>query len=147
MKEVILIPVVNKSENNLPEYSTDGAFAMDLRSNEDITIPYLSTKVVKTGLFMEVPEDHALRIVPRSGLSSIGVLVSNSPGTIDEDFRGEIGIIITNVQTNEESFEIRRGDRIAQCYLEKKIGFAFVKVDSLSETKRGEGGFGSTGIK
>lgn len=147
MKEKLLIPVVNKSDNNLPDYSTDGAFAMDIRSNESLVIPYLSTKIVKTGLFVEVPEEYALRIVPRSGLSSKGVLISNSPGTIDEDYRGEVGIIITNVQTNEGDFEIRRGDRIAQCYLEKKIAFAFVKVDSLSETKRGEGGFGSTGVK
>jgi len=156
MKEVLLI-VVNKSNNLLPEYSSEGAFAQDLRASEDISIPYLQTRIVNTGLFMAVPEGYALRIVPRSGLASKGILVSNSPGTIDEDYRGMVGVIITNLSTNNgyiesvtgypESFVIKAGDRIAQCYLEKKIPFKFINADELSETKRGIGGFGSTGIK
>ena len=154
MKEVLLVEVVNKSNNLLPEYSSEGAFAMDLRASVDIDIPYLQTKIVPTGLFMAVPEGYALRIVPRSGLASKGILISNSPGTIDEDYRGMVGVIITNLNINTKpidaypiGFQIKAGDRIAQCYLEKKIPFKFVNVDELSETKRGSGGFGSTGIK
>ncbi len=154
MKDVLLVEVVNKSNNLLPEYSSEGAFAQDLRAMEDIIIPYLHTRIVNTGLFMAVPEGYALRIVPRSGLASKGILVSNSPGTIDEDYRGMVGVIITNLNINTRSidaypagFQIKAGDRIAQCYLEKKIPFKFVNVDELSETKRGSGGFGSTGIK
>jgi dUTP pyrophosphatase len=155
MKEVKLITVVNKSDNLLPQYSTEGAFAMDLRSAQDITIPYGETVVVKTGLFMAVPKGYALRIVGRSGLSSKGLIISNAPGTIDEDYRGEVGIIMTNLAVHYVengklegiSFGISKQERIAQCYLEAKIPFSFVKVDSLDETARGEGGFGHTGTK
>jgi dUTP pyrophosphatase len=141
----IAIPVINKSENNLPEYSTAGAFAKDLRSDEHLIVTPFETCVVKTNLFMAIPEDHALRIVPRSGLASKGILVSNSPGTIDEDYRGNVGVIITNLSGKD--FTILQGDRIAQCYLDKRIPFEFVGVQELPETERGEGGFGSTGVK
>jgi dUTP pyrophosphatase len=157
MKDVLLVEVVNKSNNLLPEYSSEGAFAMDLRASEDISIPYLQTRIVKTDLFMAVPEGYALRIVDRSGLASKGIKITNSPATIDEDYRGPVGVIMTNLSTNNdyiesvtgytESFVIKAGDRIAQCYLERKIPFKFVNADELSETKRGIGGFGSTGIK
>jgi dUTP pyrophosphatase len=141
----IAIPVLNKSENALPQYSTDGAFAKDLRSNQNIIINRFDTVIVKTDLYMALPEEYALRIVPRSGLGSKGIIITNSPGTIDSDYRGNIGIIITNL--SKEAFSISKGDRIAQCYLEKKIPFEFVSVNELDETDRGEGGFGSTGTK
>jgi dUTP pyrophosphatase len=146
MNQAVLVKIVNKSDNELPHYSSEGAFAMDIRSNEFTEIHYGETKVVKTGLFVELPENTALRIVPRSGLASKGILIANSPGTIDEDYRGEIGIIMTNL-SKVSPYKIQVGDRIAQCYLEQKLHFTFVNVDALSETKRGDGGFGSTGIK
>lgn len=143
MKESILVEVVNKSVNLLPTYSSDGAFAMDIRSNMAILIQPRETVIIKTGLHMAVTSGYAMRIVGRSGLSSKGIIVSNAPGTIDEDYRGEVGVILTN--TSNYNYHVEVGDRVAQCYLEKKIDFTFVAVDNLSETVRGEGGFGSTG--
>lgn len=169
MKTVRLVGVLNKSENRLPEYATEGAYAMDLRSNEDVVIHPGQTVIVKTGLFVEVPEGFALRIVSRSGMASKGIIVSNAPGTVDEDYRGEVGVIITNTRNpllqaminnpdmelgnmvyndiQSAQFVIKKGDRIAQCYIDIKHNFKFIPVDSLSDTSRGEGGFGSSGVK
>lgn len=143
MKEVMLIEVVKDADVVLPHYASDGAFAMDLRSAEDHRITNGNTAVISTGLRIAVPTGYALRIVSRSGMASKGVFVTNGLGLIDEDYRGTIGIILTNLSS--EYFEIHKGDRIAQCYLEKKIPMEFVVVDELSSTNRGEDGFGSTG--
>jgi len=143
-----IVKVYKKNEYaKLPEMKTDGAFAFDLYANESYLIGPHSRGTVGTGLIIEVPEGFALRIVPRSGLASGGILISNSPGTIDDDYRGELKVLLYNI--TEYNRTIEAGNRIAQCYLERKIPTRFVEVESitdLSTTERGEGGFGSTGV-
>ena len=130
----------------IPEAKTNGAFGFDIYSAEAYQIAPLAVGTVDTGLTMEIPVGYALRIVPRSGLATRMVTVGNSPGTIDDDYRGPIKVIIYNLK-KDSSIIIEAGDRIAQCYLEKKIPtrFVWVNEDELSETERGVGGFGSTG--
>jgi dUTP pyrophosphatase len=121
---------------------------MDLRANltESITLKPLERTIVKTGLFIELPIGYEAQVRPRSGLAAKkGVTVLNSPGTVDADYRGEIGVILVNL-SNEE-FVIENGERIAQLIIAKHERAEWIEVGELSETSRGEGGFGSTGVK
>lgn len=121
---------------------TEGSAAFDVHSNENVVIKKSEVKAVGTGLFLEIPKGFEVQVRPRSGLSLKKILVPNSPGTIDSDYRGEVKIILFNA--GGENFKIRRGDRIAQLVLSRVYPF-HLKESVLSETKRGHGGFGSTG--
>jgi dUTP pyrophosphatase len=140
------IRIVNKSRNELPEYSTGKSAGMDIRANIDdpITVRPLQRILIPTGLFMEVPEGYEAQVRPRSGLAvKHGITVLNSPGTIDSDYRGEVGIIIINL--SDEDFVINSGDRICQMIIAKHEKIEWVKSDQLGETERNAGGFGHTG--
>lgn len=140
------IKIINQSHYTLPEYKTHGAAGMDLVANidETITLNPLERKLIPTGLFVEIPYGYEAQIRPRSGWSlKHGITCLNSPGTIDSDYRGEIGVILANV--SNEPFSINSGDRIAQMVIAKHEIAEWVEVQELSDTHRGEGGFGSTG--
>jgi dUTP pyrophosphatase len=142
----MIIKIVNKSENELPEYSTIHSAGIDLRADlkEDIIIAPLERVLVPTGLFIELPEGFEAQIRPRSGLAiNSGITVLNTPGTIDSDYRGEIMIILINL--SKEIFTIKNGDRICQMVIAKHERAEFIIVDELSITNRGDGGFGHTG--
>ncbi|OEK06137.1 deoxyuridine 5'-triphosphate nucleotidohydrolase [Flavivirga aquatica] len=142
------IKIINKSNHELPDYETIASAGMDLRANilESITLKPLERTIVKTGLFIELPIGFEAQVRPRSGLAAKkGITVLNAPGTVDADYRGEIGVILVNL-SNEE-FIIENGERIAQLVIAKHERAEWVKVEQLSETSRGEGGFGSTGTK
>ena len=142
------VKVVNKSKHNLPNYSTIASAGMDIRANIDspITLKPLERTIVKTGLFIEIPVGYEAQVRPRSGLAfKKGITVLNSPGTIDSDYRGEVGIILVNL-SNEE-FTIEDGERVAQMVIAKHEQAEWENVETLEETKRGDGGFGSTGVK
>ncbi len=146
MENKPLIKIVNKSKNALPEYSTTLSAGMDLRSNNDdkITIKPLERVLIKTGLFIQLPEGLEAQVRPRSGMAlKHGVSVLNTPGTIDADYRGEIGVILVNLSNQE--FEINCGDRIAQMVVAQYATAQFDLVETLEDSERGEGGFGSTG--
>lgn len=140
------INIINKSKHALPEYKTEGAAGMDLIANinESVTLKPLERTLIPTGLFMEIPMGYEAQVRPRSGWSlKHGITCLNSPGTIDADYRGEVGVILANV-SNEE-FTINDGDRVAQLVIAKHEKAEWVEVETLSDTQRGEGGFGSTG--
>lgn len=140
------INIINKSNHALPNYETSASAGMDLRANlsESRTLKPLERTVVGTGLFIELPIGVEAQVRPRSGLAAKkGITVLNAPGTIDADYRGEIGVILVNL-SNEE-FEIVNGERIAQLVIAKHDRAEWIAVETLSETERGEGGFGSTG--
>lgn len=142
------IKIINKSEHELPNYETIASAGMDLRANisEPITLKSLERTIVKTGLFIELPIGYEAQVRPRSGLAAKkGVTVLNSPGTVDADYRGEIGVILVNL--SNEDFVIENGERIAQLIIAKHERAEWIEVQELSETSRGEGGFGSTGVK
>jgi dUTP pyrophosphatase len=142
----MIIKIVNKSENELPEYSTIHSAGIDLRADlkEDIIIAPLERVLVPTGLFIELPEGFEAQIRPRSGLAiNSGITVLNTPGTIDSDYRGEIMIILINL--SKEIFTLKKGDRICQMVIAKHERAEFMIVDELSITNRGDGGFGHTG--
>lgn len=142
------IKIINKSSHALPNYETIASAGMDLRANisEPITLKSLERAIVKTGLFIELPIGYEAQVRPRSGLAAKkGITVLNSPGTVDADYRGEIGVILVNLST--EDFIIENGERIAQLIIAKHERAEWVEVTELSETERGEGGFGSTGVK
>lgn len=142
------IKIINKSAHELPSYETITSAGMDLRANitEPITLKSLERTIVKTGLFIELPIGYEAQVRPRSGLAAKkGITVLNSPGTIDADYRGEIGVILVNL--SHEDFVIENGERIAQLIIAKHERAEWQEVSELSETSRGEGGFGSTGIK
>jgi dUTP pyrophosphatase len=141
----MIIPIVNKSDNALPQYETGGSAGLDIRSNEHGILNPGEYKLVKTGLFVEIPYGYEIQIRPRSGLAlKNGITVLNSPGTIDSDYRGEIGVILINHGT--EPFNVNVGDRIAQMVMANVEHIQWQAVGSLnSGTKRGEKGFGSTG--
>lgn len=142
------VKVLNKSKHDLPNYSTIASAGMDLRANidEPILLKPLSRTIVKTGIFMELPIGYEAQVRPRSGLAfKKGITVLNSPGTIDADYRGEIGVILVNL--SDEEFIIEDGERIAQMVLAKHEQVNWFEVKSLEETERGSGGFGSTGVK
>ena len=142
------IKIINKSNHNLPSYETIASAGMDLRATLDqpITLKPLQRSIVKTGLFIELPIGYEAQVRPRSGLAAKnGVTVLNSPGTIDADYRGEIGVILINL--SNEDFTINNGERIAQLIIAKHERANWIEVQELTSTTRGEGGFGSTGVK
>ncbi|WP_417443359.1 dUTP diphosphatase [Joostella sp.] len=142
------VKIVNKSEHQLPSYETIASAGMDIRANIEtpIVLKPLERAIVKTGLFIELPIGSEAQVRPRSGLAAKkGITVLNAPGTIDADYRGEIGVILVNL--SNEDFTIENGERIAQLVIAKHEHISWEEVEVLSETKRGEGGFGSTGVK
>ncbi len=142
------IKIINKSQNNLPNYETIASAGMDMRANiqESITIKTLERVMVPTGLFIELPIGFEAQVRPRSGLAfKNGITCLNSPGTIDADYRGELKVILVNL--SHDDFTINNGDRIAQMVIAKHERAEFIEVQELSSTERGEGGFGSTGVK
>ena len=142
------IKIINKSNHELPNYETIASAGMDLRANisEPITLKSLERTIVKTGFFIELPIGFEAQVRPRSGLAAKkGITVLNSPGTVDADYRGEIGVILVNL--SNEDFVIENGERIAQLIIAKHERAEWIEVPELSETSRGEGGFGSTGVK
>ncbi|MFI1744791.1 dUTP diphosphatase [Thalassobellus sediminis] len=142
------IKIINKSSHELPHYETIASAGMDLRANisEAITLKPLERTIVKTGLFIELPAGIEAQVRPRSGLAAKkGVTVLNAPGTVDADYRGEIGVILVNL--SNEDFIIENGERIAQLVIAKHECAEWEEVETLSEASRGEGGFGSTGVK
>jgi len=148
----IQIKFTNKSKNEDPNYATDGASGFDLRANLDspLTLPVGGRALVPTGLFFELPPNFEIQVRPRSGLAlKKGVTVLNSPGTVDADYRGEIGVVLIN--HGQEPFVIENGERIAQAVISTVISKNVInlnRVDEIStDTTRGDGGFGSTGIK
>lgn len=141
------VQIINKSKHATPAYETDGAAGMDLRANIDtaITLKPLERVIVKTGLFIALPVGFEAQVRPRSGLAAKkGITVLNSPGTVDADYRGEIGVILVNL-SNEE-FLVNDGERVAQLVIAKHERIDWKEVEVLSETERGSGGFGSTGL-
>lgn len=142
------VKIINRSAHKLPHYETEASAGMDLRANiaEPITLKPLERALIKTGLFIELPVGYEAQVRPRSGLAyKKGITVLNTPGTIDADYRGEIGVILVNI-SNEE-FTIENGERIAQMVISKHERAEWKQVEELEETSRGAGGFGSTGTK
>jgi deoxyuridine 5''-triphosphate nucleotidohydrolase (dut) len=142
----MIVKIVNHSNNPLPEYSTIHSAGMDVRANlsEPIVLKPLERVLVPTGLFIELPVGYEAQIRPRSGLAlKKGITVLNSPGTIDADYRGEVGIILVNL--SGEEFVIQHGERICQMVIAKHEHIAWEMVEVLEETVRGAGGFGHTG--
>lgn len=141
------VQIINKSKHATPNYETDGAAGMDLRANinEAITLKPLERAIIKTGLFIALPVGFEAQVRPRSGLAAKkGITVLNSPGTVDADYRGEIGVILVNLSNDD--FVINDGERIAQLVIAKHERVSWQEVMVLSETERGSGGFGSTGV-
>ena len=143
---MVPVKIINKSSHPLPRYQTSQSAGMDLRANnpEPIVLKPLMRAIVPTGLFIELPEGYEAQIRPRSGLAAKkGIGLVNSPGTIDADYRGEIGVIVVNL--SNEDFTIENGERIAQMVIAKHEVASWQEVTSLNESDRGSGGFGSTG--
>lgn len=141
------IQIINKSKHALPNYETVASAGMDLRANLNapIVLKPLERTIVKTGLFIALPIGAEAQVRPRSGLAAKkGITVLNAPGTVDADYRGEIGVILVNL--SNEDFTINDGERIAQLVIAKHERAEWKRVDSLDETERGVGGFGSTGV-
>ncbi len=142
------IKIINKSSHDLPNYETIASAGMDLRAHltEAVVLKPLERTIVKTGLYIELPIGYEAQVRPRSGLAAKkGITVLNAPGTVDADYRGEIGVILVNL-SNEE-FIIENGERIAQLVIARHERAEWIDTEKLSETSRGEGGFGSTGVK
>lgn len=142
------IKIINKSKHTLPNYETIASAGMDLRANitEPITLKPLERTIVKTGLFIELPIGYEAQVRPRSGLAAKkGISVLNAPGTVDADYRGEIGVILVNL--SNEDFTVEDGERVAQLVIAQHERAEWIEVEKLSETSRGAGGFGSTGTK
>lgn len=145
---MIKIKVVNKSNQPLPFYATAQSAGMDLRANIDspILLKSLDRKLIPTGLHIALPEGYEAQVRPRSGLAfKKGITVLNTPGTIDSDYRGDVGVILVNL--SNEDFVVQPGERIAQIIINKFEQAELIEVETLDETERGEGGFGSTGTK
>ena len=145
---MVQIKVVNKGNQPLPKYQTSQSAGMDLRANIDapVLIKPLDRKLIPTGLHISLPEGYEAQIRPRSGLAiKKGITVINTPGTIDSDYTGDIGVILVNI--SNEDFVVQPGDRIAQMVINKFEQAKFEVVEELDETERGEGGFGHTGTK
>ena len=143
---MVPVKIINKSSHPLPSYQTSQSAGMDLRANnpEPIVLKPLMRAIVPTGLFLELPKGYEAQIRPRSGLAAKkGIGLVNSPGTIDADYRGEIGVIVVNL--SNEDFTIEKGERIAQMVIAKHEVASWQEVESLNESDRGSGGFGSTG--
>lgn len=144
--EKLNVKIVNKSKHQLPSYGTLLSAGMDIRANVDasVTLKPLERTIIKTGLFIELPQGFEAQIRPRSGMTiKHGITVLNSPGTIDADYRGEIGVIIVNLSSEE--YTIEDGERICQMVVAKHETVDWNQVEVLSDTDRGAGGFGHTG--
>ena len=145
---MIKVKVVNRGHQQLPAYATPQSAGMDLRANLDapITLRPLERKLIPTGLHIALPEGYEAQVRPRSGLAlKHGLTVLNTPGTIDADYRGEIGVVLVNL--SQEDFVINDGERIAQMVIARHEQGDFVVVEELDETERGEGGYGHTGVQ
>ena len=141
------VEIINKSKHLIPHYETSASAGMDLRANinEPITLKPLERAIIKTGLFIALPVGFEAQVRPRSGLAAKnGITVLNAPGTIDADYRGEIGVILVNL--SNEDFRINDGERIAQLVIAQYTQAIWAEVEILDKTERGEGGFGSTGV-
>ena len=144
----VSVKIVNKSHHALPSYSTLFSAGMDIRANlsEPVTLAPMERRLIPTGLFIALPEGYEAQIRPRSGLAlKHGITIPNSPGTIDADYRGEVGIIVLNA--SDKPFTIEDGERICQMVVKEYCRVEWNEVDSLDETERGAGGFGHTGVK
>ena len=142
------IKIINRSKHQLPHYETSASAGMDLRANLDavVTLAPLERAIIPTGLFIELPIGVEAQVRPRSGLAAKkGITVLNAPGTIDADYRGEIGVILVNL--SNDTFSVEDGERIAQLVISRHEQAQWNEVLELSETTRGSGGFGSTGVK
>lgn len=147
MCDIVTINIVNKSNNQLPAYSSAGSAGMDIRAfiDEQIIIKPFQRILVPTGLYIELPEGYEAQIRPRSGLAiKSGITVLNSPGTIDSDFRGEIKVILINM--SDIDYIINSGDRICQMVIAKYSSAQFNEVELISDSERGDGGFGHSGV-
>lgn len=145
---MVSVKIINKSHHPLPAYSTACSAGMDLRANleESIVLRPLQRVLIPTGLFMALPEGYEAQVRPRSGLAlKHGITVLNTPGTIDADYRGEIGVILVNL--SQDDFVVNDGERIAQLVVARYEQAELVAVETLDETVRGEGGFGHSGVK
>lgn len=148
MTEKVTVKIINTTGNTLPQYSTTASAGMDLRANlkEPVTLAPLERRLIPTGLFIELPEGYECQIRPRSGLAlKHGITVLNTPGTIDADYRGEIGVILVNLSS--EPFTINHGERICQMVVARHSTVEWQLVEALSDSGRAAGGFGHTGLK
>jgi dUTP pyrophosphatase len=144
----VKVKIINRSNNASPSYATPGAAGMDVRAylQEPIVLKPLQRALVPTGLYVELPEGYEIQMRPRSGLAlKNGITLANTPGTIDCDYRGEIGVILINL--SDQEFTINPGERICQMVVSTYTQVAWQEVESLNETERGAGGFGHTGAK
>lgn len=142
------VRIINRSGNQLPQYATALAAGMDVRAanDEPVALAPMQRAVIPTGLFLEIPAGYEVQVRPRSGLAAKkGVTVLNAPGTIDADYRGEVCVILVNL--GSETFVVEKGERIAQLVLARHERIEWEESESLEESERGAGGFGSTGIK
>lgn len=145
---MIQIKVVNRGHQQLPVYATPQSAGMDLRANieEPVTLHPMERRLIPTGLHIALPEGYEAQVRPRSGLAlKHGLTVLNAPGTIDADYRGEVGVLLINL--SQEDFVINDGERIAQMVIARHEQAGFVVVEELDQTERGEGGYGHTGVK
>ena len=145
---MVKIKIVNRGRQQLPAYATELSAGMDLRANidESITLNPMERRIIPTGLYIALPPGYEAQVRPRSGLAfKYGITVLNSPGTIDADYRGEIGVLLVNLST--EPFVITEGERIAQMVIARHEQGQFEVVEQLDQTERGEGGYGHTGVK
>lgn len=148
MKKMVKINVINKGHHPLPQYATEQSAGMDLRANlsEPIVLKPLERCLVPTGLFIALPAGYEAQVRPRSGLAlKKGITVLNAPGTIDADYRGEVGVLLVNL--SQEDFVVNDGERVAQMVIAKHENADFIEVSELDETARGAGGYGHTGVK
>ena len=142
------VKVINRSKHEFPAYETVASAGLDVRANidESIELPPMGRALIKTGLFLEIPVGYECQVRPRSGLAlKKGISVLNSPGTIDADYRGEVGVILVNL--SNDTYVVEDGERVAQLVFAKFEQAEWIETEELSETNRGAGGFGSTGKK
>ena len=145
---MLKIQVINKGHQPLPQYATQQSAGMDLRANleEPVTLRPMERRLIPTGLHIALPVGYEAQVRPRSGLAlKKGITVLNSPGTIDADYRGEVGVLLINL--SQDDFVVNDGERIAQMVIARHEQGEFVPVEVLDETERGEGGYGHTGVK
>lgn len=145
---MVTVQIINKGKQPLPQYATPQSAGLDLRANieEPFTLRPLERRIVPTGLYIALPEGYEAQVRPRSGLAlKHGITVLNSPGTIDADYRGELGILLINL--SNEDFVVNPGERVAQMIVARCEQAELVPVEVLDETERGAGGYGHTGVK
>ena len=148
MEKTVKIKVINKGHQPLPQYATEQSAGMDLRANlrEPIVLKPLERCLVPTGLYIALPAGYEAQVRPRSGLAlKKGITVLNAPGTVDADYRGEVGVLLENL--SQEDFVVNDGERVAQMVIAKHEIADFIEVEELDETERGAGGYGHTGVK